>query len=158
MQRVSLRKQRPGFTLIELLVVIAIIAILIGLLVPAVQMGREAASRAECSNNLKQIGLAMHHYQNVNKRLPPNRLTMAEGPTWAWLILPQLEQENLYKLWGAGQAFPGLTPDVTLADIRDSASSVLSTRVPVYFCNSRGRPVDAHSGLSISKTFKEADG
>jgi prepilin-type N-terminal cleavage/methylation domain-containing protein/prepilin-type processing-associated H-X9-DG protein len=109
--------KRPAFTLIELLVVIAIIGVLMGLLVPAVQQIRESASRLQCQNNLKQIGLALHSYHGVYKRFPPAYVTTnpyANGsaygvpygdeyrngpPGWAWgtLILPYIEQDNLYK-------------------------------------------------------------
>src|SRR4051794_41400290 len=101
-----LRRQR-GFTLIELLVVIAIIAVLISLLLPAVQAAREAARRAQCVNNLKQIGLAIHNYHTANSTFPMGNSLNVQGPTpadlalWnAWsshgLMLGYMEQQPLY--------------------------------------------------------------
>src|SRR6187455_345159 len=93
------RLRRVAFTLIELLVVIAIIAILIAMLVPAVQKVREASSRTQCANNLKQIGLAVHGYNDAFKEFPPGRLNYEGGLGWTVFILPYIEQKDFYTEW-----------------------------------------------------------
>lgn len=98
----SVSVPRPGFTLVELLVVIAIIGVLVGLLLPAVQAAREAARRMQCSNNLKQFGLAIHNYHDQQGRFPPAGLSNIHPNTqrphvgWIVRVLPQMEQQSLY--------------------------------------------------------------
>src|SRR6476646_1777033 len=121
--RGSSPQRRPAFTLIELLVVIAIIAVLIGLLLPAIQKVREAANRTRCANNLKQIGLAMHSFHDANGFLPPYRIKKYFA-TWAVVIMPYIEQENVYKRW-----------DI-LDEYYNQPASVVQALVPIYFCPS----------------------
>jgi prepilin-type N-terminal cleavage/methylation domain-containing protein len=121
MPKLYLLRRWRGFTLIELLVVIAIIAILIGLLVPAVQKVREAAARAQCQNNMKQLALACHNRHDQLGKFPPfaGYDQQAQGPSppasggqgpWTYFLLPYIEQDNLYKLFATINGSNGTAP------------------------------------------------
>jgi prepilin-type N-terminal cleavage/methylation domain-containing protein/prepilin-type processing-associated H-X9-DG protein len=160
-------RQRRAFTLIELLVVIAIIAVLIGLLLPAVQKVREAAARMQCSNNLKQIGLGLHNYHDTNKKFPPASqvpwgrvgtddahmdYTGPFGPNWAVLILPYIEQTALYTQANV-TSFPGVavvangTPP---SGVNLSWRVVVGTPVKIYTCPSDSNSETPYSNPAVA--------
>ena len=130
----SISIRRRGFTLIELLVVIAIIAVLIGLLLPAVQQAREAARRAQCKNNLKQMGLAMHNYEETHRRLPSSGQGLGSGPlgqnfdrhSFFTHILPFIDQGNITNKFDFGSYY-NQTP---------SNLAITKTVIPMYVCPS----------------------
>src|SRR5436190_10181170 len=133
------QRKRSGFTLIELLVVIAIIAILIGLLVPAVQKVREAASRASCQNNLKQIGLALHNYESAYKKFPPARNPFSPPPPVVHSalarLLPYVEQTNV------GRLIDFTTPPLYFAGATPPSAGTYTASISVvnlFLCPSDG--------------------
>jgi prepilin-type N-terminal cleavage/methylation domain-containing protein len=133
----SKRNHRRAFSLVELLVVISIIALLIGLILPAVQKAREAAARASCGNNLHQIMLAMQNYHLNYDQLPPRCIDLdGNGATWAVLIMPFIEQKNLFQQWNLSSSY------------YDQNETARKTVVPIYFCPSRR--TYSTSGSSIS--------
>ena len=133
------RRRTAGFTLIELLVVIAIIAVLIALLLPAVQAAREAARRAQCVNNLKQMGLGMHNYQSTYNSLPQGMRGCCWG-SWLIPVLPYVEQNQLFNAWNSVGNNSGIAGYVDgLFRYAGAANiTVTSTRVNAYLCPSDG--------------------
>jgi prepilin-type N-terminal cleavage/methylation domain-containing protein/prepilin-type processing-associated H-X9-DG protein len=133
-------RSRKGFSLIELLVVIAIIAVLIGLLLPAVQQARESAYRTTCENNLKQLGTALHNYQVANGALPPSRLGQGYA-SWCVLILPYVEQTPLYGQWDLSQLYYVQQP------------VAITTSLKIFNCPTRrGIPMLSTAGDSPRET------
>lgn len=156
--------RKRAFTLVELLVVIAIIGILIALLLPAVQAAREAARRSQCTNNLKQIGLALHNYHDVHNtfpfsvmvHVPSGATTVQNAQPWAVCILPFLEQTALYSQYDS--RFPPLWPAATIPNPMPNTQPfinirVVSTVVQTFVCPSAPGSPEARvydSSTSIS--------
>jgi prepilin-type N-terminal cleavage/methylation domain-containing protein/prepilin-type processing-associated H-X9-DG protein len=137
--------KRRGFTLIELLVVIAIIAILIGLLLPAVQKVREAANRAKCTNNLKQLGIAVHAFADANDSKIPMLGEAEEGGHWTAFILPYIEQDNLFRAltFGSTDFAAGTVvanPQITSTNAIERQIAACGTTVPILRCPSTTAP------------------
>ncbi len=124
-----------GFTLVELLVVIAIIGVLVGLLLPAVQAAREAARRMQCSNNLKQIGLAMHNHVDSRRKLPVLYVRGSGETPWTVQILPYLEQGNVYNVWDVTNLSAYYRLGATPTEV-----AARQAQIPTYFCPSRRAP------------------
>ena len=160
--------RRKAFTLIELLVVIAIIAVLIALLLPAVQAAREAARRAQCVNNMKQIGIGAHNFSNVNNRFPygihepyatqANKYSTSAdnpfGPNWAVFLLPYIEQQPLFNAANIG-SYPGPNAVYTNSgktrtgiDLSWRSSTVISSVISSYLCPTDKGNIEPFTSLS----------
>jgi len=130
-----LRSDRPAFTLVELLVVIAIIGILVGLLLPAIQAAREAARRMSCTNNLKQIGLALHNYESAMTTFPPSTVSVGGSASQPWsaqaFLLPYLEGSNITSRIDYNVGYHSGTNKANFPP-----NGVATLRVPVYLCPS----------------------
>src|SRR5687767_6993146 len=138
----SRRCERQAFTLVELLVVIAIIGVLVALLLPAVQAAREASRRMQCSNNLKQIALALHNYHDVHKTFPPAYIPDADGKpmhSWRVLILPYIEQQPLFTQYDFNEPWNG-----------PNNSRLANISIPVYHCPSEPPGSTTAAYLAIS--------
>ncbi len=142
-------KPKRGFTLVELLVVIAIIGILVGLLLPAVQAAREAARRMSCSNNLKQMGLAVHNFHDTHGNLPPgygwnnaaNKGNWKKTWSWSAFILPFMEQGNLADRLGVTSGeFDTLLPGNNSSSWPAAGVALIQTKLPMYRCPSDTGP------------------
>lgn len=158
-------RPRPAFTLVELLVVIAIIGVLVGLLLPAVQAAREAARRMQCSNNVKQLGLAFHNYHDTFKKFPINYAERTRngfggggpaisntGKSWMQMILPQLEQGNMFNrinfIAGLDPAAPNGFDPAAVQQNRQIAMTVVNT----FLCPSDGDTEGVLDGRSDAPT------
>jgi prepilin-type N-terminal cleavage/methylation domain-containing protein/prepilin-type processing-associated H-X9-DG protein len=158
--------KRRGFTLIELLVVIAIIAVLIGLLLPAVQKVRDAAARSQCQNNLHQIGIGIHAHQNDKGQIPPGCTADAApwgagggwGSSWMVFLLPYVEQGNIYSQW----QFTGGSSGYTNANNRaittggsigpPPVNGTTALWLPVYRCPASPLPKEAPNNLHVMQS------
>ncbi len=148
------RGSRNAFTLVELLVVIAIIGILIGLLLPAVQAAREAARRMECSNKMRQLGLATMNYADINKVLPAGAIMRNTGNStaslWRWFsmwgvsLLPFLEQENAFSMYFGAAGLSNESPGSVNATNKGLNKQLAMLRMPIYEC-----PSDPGSGQQM---------